>query len=82
MLIWNTRPEDPGLNDPNAESHELPASAPFEGRGRVPHPEASAVAYRAMLDRLDVERGVIVQPSLTTGLLSRTWVWSAPAAWQ
>ena len=37
---------------------------PFEGRGRVPHPEASAAAYRAMLDRLDVERGVIVQPSL------------------
>ena len=30
----------------------------------MPHPEASAAAYRAMLDRLDVERGVIVQPSL------------------
>ena len=37
---------------------------PYEGRGRMPHPEATAAAYRAMLDRLGIERGVIVQPSL------------------
>ncbi|MEX2643617.1 MAG: amidohydrolase family protein [Acetobacterales bacterium] len=47
----------------DTHSHVYGPPDPAARDARNPHPEAPVDAYRAMLERLGIERGVIVQPS-------------------